>query len=204
MVRLAKLQDDNEWIEFALPPLNFEKKVDPKKIILAPGGNPSMQPGKSLRQWPLSYYVELAKKLLDKGYHVYIIGNKDDQYIEKAFKELPVISKVGKQTLGQCLELIASAYLVVTCDSGPMHLAILAKTLVFAIFGPTMPEEKLPLNQPEFIQRIRYFVNRSQLTCSPCYDGKYYAACNNPICVKQIYPQFIYDQILNYENCNST
>jgi heptosyltransferase-2 len=186
-IRLKIQSDDNFQIPFSLPKLKLGHTKVMNRAVLALGGQLRLEPGKNLRQWPLGHYAELAKLLEKNGYEVVLVG-VGARDLEDAFKEIKVKNLIGKQTLKACLETIATATFIVTCDSGPMHLGILARTQVYALFGPTLPEEKLPLNHPEYAKNIHYFSSKNRLTCSPCYDGKFYARCHDPICMRLTTP----------------
>jgi len=72
------------------------------------------------------------------------------------------VNLAGKTTLRQAAALIERARLVLTGDSGPMHMAdVLGRPLV-ALFGPTNPVRTGPYNQPDA-------VIRADLPCMPCY-----------------------------------
>jgi len=68
----------------------------------------------------------------------------------------------GKTSLLELAELYARCAVVVTNDSGPMHLAAAVGTPVVAIFGPTDPSLTGPYGN-------RHVVLRSAVDCSPCF-----------------------------------
>jgi heptosyltransferase-2 len=187
-VRLYFGSDGNCKIPFSLPKIKLTDSKVASRAILAPGGQMESEPGKKLRQWPVKYYAELAQYLIKKGYEVVLIGVQSDEQIDQAFKNLAVNNLIGQQSLKACIETIGGAGFVVTCDSGSMHLALLTRTMVYAVFGPTLAQEKLPLGHPEFSKNIQVFGSKNKLSCSPCYDGKHYAKCVDPICMKLITP----------------
>jgi heptosyltransferase I len=67
----------------------------------------------------------------------------------------------GKTTLPEMIELIRSAELMVTNDTGPMHAAAALAKPVIALFGPTNPHRTGPYGQVEETLRI-------SLPCIPC------------------------------------
>ena len=72
---------------------------------------------------------------------------------------------------------------VVTHDSGILHLAILLRRRVVALFGPTDPSGRVPQNS---YGRVRIFWYGSSISCCPCYDGKTFAKCDNNLCLDRI------------------
>lgn len=58
---------------------------------------------------------------------------------------------IGKTTILEMIELINRAHLVVSNDSGPMHLAAALNKTIIALFGPTAPERfgPYPISSPK-------------------------------------------------------
>jgi len=61
--------------------------------------------------------------------------------------------------------LYKKAQLVITTDSGPMHLAAAMETPVIALFGPTDPARTGPYG-------TGHTIIRTELSCSPCFLKK--------------------------------
>ena len=76
--------------------------------------------------------------------------------------------------------LLGRAAVFIGCDSGPMHLASLARTPVVAIFGPTDPVENGPF--PGVPSRIV----RSDVGCNPCREG-----CPVRACMRAVEPEAV-------------
>lgn len=188
---------ENKEFEFPNCSLPGIKKTN-KKVVLYPGGNPFVEVGKALRMWPIEYFVQLASMLISKGFEVVILGSDEDQQYQKFFHHLPVIYSFSS-SLKISMNIIFSADWVVSPDSGPMHLALLCKSKLIALFGATnyqtrIPKRALQLNQAKILS------NGKLLSCSPCYDGKKYADCKNAMCMKMITPEHVLREIFNYEN----
>jgi ADP-heptose:LPS heptosyltransferase len=73
----------------------------------------------------------------------------------------PVVDAAGALDLAALAALIGSLEVLVTGDTGPMHLAAAMATPVVAIFGPSQPARYGPRAARERIVRI-------DLPCSPC------------------------------------
>jgi len=67
----------------------------------------------------------------------------------------------GKTTILQLAVLLKKSSLLVTCDSGPMHLAAAVGTKVLALFGPTDPVRTGPYGS-------KNRVLQKDMDCSPC------------------------------------
>jgi 3-deoxy-D-manno-octulosonic-acid transferase/heptosyltransferase-1 len=68
----------------------------------------------------------------------------------------------GRTSLTVLAALYRRAQVVVTTDSGPMHLAAAVGTPVVALFGPTAPWRTGPYGP-------NHIVIRADLSCSPCF-----------------------------------
>ena len=81
----------------------------------------------------------------------------------------------GRTTLRELACLYRQASLLVTTDSGPMHLAAAMGTPVVALFGPTDPARTGPYGPG-------HRVIRRALSCAPCLRKR----CDNPRCMTEI------------------
>jgi D,D-heptose 1,7-bisphosphate phosphatase len=107
----------------------------PNPVVIAPGA------AHATKQWPIGKFLEVARGLIER-HHAHIL------WTAVAADRL---SDVARQSLGaDCTELIdlpieqlapvlAHAEVVISNDSGLMHLASAVGTPVLAIFGPTHP-----------------------------------------------------------------
>jgi ADP-heptose:LPS heptosyltransferase len=69
---------------------------------------------------------------------------------------------IGRTTLEELIEELRQCALLLTNDTGTMHLATLLGVPVVAVFGSTEPRLTGPLGQ-------RHIVVRHQVECSPCF-----------------------------------
>jgi heptosyltransferase-1 len=81
----------------------------------------------------------------------------------------------GRTTLRELACLYRQASLVVTTDSGPMHIAAAVGTPVVALFGPTDPDRTGPYGPG-------HRVIRSGLSCMPCFRKQ----CDTVRCMREI------------------
>jgi lipopolysaccharide heptosyltransferase II len=150
-------------------------------VAIAPGGARNLLRNDDLRRWPVERYVRLAKRLLQSGFSIAIIGASSDAWVRQSFRNMPVIDLIGKTGVVDLLGVFGRCAALVAHDSGPMHLAMLVGTPVVALFGPTNPAERIPLGQNAVV-----LWGGEQLPCRPCYDGKHYARCRENACLQQI------------------
>ncbi len=131
-------------------------------LVLCPGAE--YGPAK---RWPAARYAEVARDLQKKRQaQVLIVGAKVDieiaQEVENAVPD--AVNLAGKTSLEQLMRLLAGARVVLSNDSGAMHLASALGTRVVAIFGST--EDKLtgPIGPAD-----RNAIHRYHVPCSPCF-----------------------------------
>jgi len=145
-------------------------------VVLCPGA--AYGPSK---QWP--GFSSLVKMLPDR--EIVILGDKRDGEIASVIApRMPhrVHNLAGKTTLQQAAEIIAGASVVVSNDSGLMHLAGYLGRPVVGIFGSTAPVWTRPLG-------IKVRIARNHVECSPCY--KRYCPEKHYNCLHGIKPQFV-------------
>ncbi|MDP3286294.1 MAG: glycosyltransferase family 9 protein, partial [Desulfobacterales bacterium] len=99
-------------------------------------------------------------------------------YIESRI-HADVSDLAGKTSVDELPYLISRFDLLITNDSGPMHIAAATKTPIVAIFGPEDPKLFGPYMTPD-LYRIVY----KPMHCRPC-DKK---NCKSPLCLDQITP----------------
>ncbi len=89
-----------------------------------------------LKQWPKENFAALAQALVqEKGLEVIIVGGRAEYPQSLEFcRNLKVYNMAGKTTLLQLAALLKRCRLLITADSGPMHLAASVGTPVIAIF----------------------------------------------------------------------
>jgi ADP-heptose:LPS heptosyltransferase len=135
---------------------------------------------KKANLWLEDNFSKLAGMITSHfGIRSVITGGREDISSSTAITEKSgdfVINLAGKTTIPELKEIIAGAELVVSCDTGPMHLAVALGKPVIALFGPSDPGRTGPL-YGEVIQK--------SLDCVPCNKRK----CDDPRCMRDISPR---------------
>ncbi len=141
---------------------------------------------KKANLWPEGNFSRLAQMIESRfGIRSVVTGGREDVGSSIAISEKAgdcVINLAGKTTIPELKEVIAGSQLVVSCDTGPMHLAVALNKPVVALFGPSDPRRTGPLNG-EVIQK--------QLDCAPCNKR----SCDDPKCMRGITPQDVLERM---------
>jgi heptosyltransferase-2 len=160
------------------------------RVTLAPAGAKNMMRDDALRRWPIENYVSLTSALLERGIEVVLAGGPDDGWAVPAFAGLAVMDRIGKLTLPEMLSLLDDSDVMVTHDTGPLHLAGVTGVGIVSIFGPTDPRGRLP-------QRANTVAlwGGEGFACRPCYDGRDYAPCLHNGCMHQVSVEMVVREV---------
>lgn len=150
-------------------------------VVLAPGGAKNVLRDDALRRWPVDSYAQLARQLIDRGYRVALVGAETDAWVRPAFGGIPVQDLIGTLGIPQLLRVLRDCDVVVTHDTGPLHLAQLVRARAVSLFGPTIPERVIALDGSTEV-----LWGGAQLACRPCYDGREFAVCSRNLCMEDI------------------
>ncbi len=128
------------------------------------GFNPGAAFGPAKR-WLVERYADLADRLIGALHaDVLIFGSRSEKTLGESIAHMmqhtPTIVS-GETTLRQLIALLAQCRLVITNDSGPMHLAAALGLPVVAIFGSTNERATGPVSP-------RARVVKHPVACSPC------------------------------------
>lgn len=136
------------------------------------GLNPGAEYGPAKR-WPPANFIELAQQLhRAQPAHFLIFGARADLPLATSIAEAlrartsaTVHNLAGQTTLRELAAGLKLCSLLITNDTGPMHLAAALGTPVAAIFGSTSPE----LTGPGLPGSPGHLIIRSAVPCTPCF-----------------------------------
>ncbi len=161
------------------------------KLVLL---NPNASDLVAARRWPLEYFLQLGRGLLeDEEVVIVLTGTEQEreaaEILRRALDDPRVVNLAGKTSLAELIHLYNQARLLVTNDSGPAHFASLTRLKVLVLFGPETPAIYGPLGPGvEVVYRA--------LACSPCvsvYNQKR-SPCSDNRCLKDIEPEEILER----------
>ena len=157
------------------------------RVLLAPAGAKNMLADDALRRWAAEDYVVLARLLLAENLDVTLIGGPGDAWVQPLFNEVAqegsITDLIGRLTLVETLGLLDDSDLLVTHDTGPLHMAGLTRIAIVSLFGPTDPHGRLP-QRPNALA----LWGGESFACRPCYDGHSFAPCTRNDCIRQFTP----------------
>ncbi|MEN6432646.1 MAG: lipopolysaccharide heptosyltransferase II [Smithella sp.] len=133
--------------------------------------------------WSNENFAYLADLINNKLQVKVVFTGSEKGPIEKiiSLMNTECVNLGGKTTLLDLAYLYKKARIVITTDSGPMHLAVAVKTPVIALFGPTDPARTGPYG-------AGHTIIRTELPCSPCFLKK----CSTKQCMKDISPRQVF------------
>lgn len=167
--------------------LKYGLDLDKSRAVII---NPGAAYGEA-KCWLPERFEELTHRLiLQPNLYVIIIGDKSSYALGEQIKKTSLSDRVlnlaGATSLKQLMALLKKSALVITNDSGPMHMSSALGTPVLALFGSTNSTITGPYKGGKVINK--------QVACAPCYLRK----C--PIdfkCMKFIETDEVYQTALN-------
>ncbi len=145
-------------------------------IIVNVGGN------WDLKKWPLDHFSELLSRLTQEcPVKIVIPGAAKDLEVAREISRKAGVQPVvlaGQTNLKQLIALMKRAFLVISADSGPMHIASSVGTNGIALFGPTRPELTGPRGKGVF------HVLQKDVGCNR--QACYFLQCPDNVCMQSV------------------
>ncbi len=153
----------------------------PRLLLLAAGAAYG-----AAKRWPAEYFNLVARHWVKTGGIAVALGNKLEREIGDevlaGIEERKCTNLCGKTRFDELIQLLRHARMVVSNDSGLMHLGAVMGARGVAIFGPTDPTATAPLSE-------KWRLVFSHWECAPCFER----VCprNNPECMRTISPRTV-------------
>lgn len=141
--------------------------------------------GKELKEWPVERWAELGGFFCANGFQVAVSGGRDDAPAAELCKDKIVqaggqaLNLAGKYTLVEMCDILRQARLLVTVNTGIMHLGAAVGTPLVALHGPTSVRRWGPLGE-----RVENITPAS--TCAPCLSLGFEYGCTEGGCMETI------------------
>jgi lipopolysaccharide heptosyltransferase II len=137
------------------------------------------------KRWPAEHFIALARRFLDRGHAVWLLGSPNDQPaaapIAGALAEVRDLT--GRIDLSTAIDLLSVASVVVSNDSGLMHVAAALGRPLIALFGSSSPDYTPPLSPLAHIAR-------TGIDCSPCFQRE--CPLGHFKCMRELEPEQVY------------
>lgn len=153
-------------------PAEYQPKQHQPRVAIHPGAS------QKAKMWLAESYMETAKRLNAAGNEIVLIGGKSDRKLaEQIALHVPVINLVGKTAIKELAAVLADCDLLISNDSGPMHMAAAVGTTVIAItLGSALGSETAPYGE-------NHWVIEPKTQCYPCVAEK---VCRHQSCANLI------------------
>ena len=154
--------------------------VDSKIIALCAGAEYG-----EAKRWPASHYATVAIQKLSEGWQIWLFGSAKDKTVANEINQLTnnrCVDFCGETSISEAVELLALADVVVSNDSGLMHVASALDKKLIAIYGSSDPNFTPPLSDKAKIISLG-------LNCSPCFKRECpfgHTRCLTDIQAKQV------------------
>ncbi len=163
----------------------FSREGYSSRVVIA------LNPGASnaVKQWSAEQFSELADALAENvSAKVIIIGGKEDAALAASIaghtKKIRPLMLAGKTTLLQLGSILRKCDLLVSGDTGPLHLATAVGTRVVGLFGSVDPARTGPVGPGHRV------IQAKDVPCVPCRSvtctNSVYLECMNKISVQEV------------------
>lgn len=160
-------------------------KTDRPVVVLCPGAEFG-----AAKRWPPNQFAELAAMFLRDNLQVWIVGSPNDRIAADAVlnslgeNRHKVRDLTARTDLGTAIDVLSSASLVISNDSGLMHAAAAVGVALVALFGSSSPVYTPPLSPLAQIAKI-------DIGCSPCFKRE--CPLGHFKCMRELKPQNVYN-----------
>jgi len=162
----------------------LKKKMALKRIVTV---NPNA--AWPTKRWTPEGFAKVGDALSEEGFQVVLVGSPKEKPICEKVRSLmnrKAIDLTGETTLFELAALLARSEVVVTNDSGPMHMANAVGAKVVGIFGPTEPARCGPWkSEGEVIQ--------AKVDCGGCYLKR----CWHHSCMRKVSIDNVIKRVFN-------
>lgn len=140
---------------------------------------------KAIRQWPAASFTALATELTRAGARVLLVGGNGDRPLAAAVAAAVgagAIDTCGRTSVADLAALLARADVLVSGDTGPMHMAVAVGTPVVGLFfGPASPFDTGPYSADNVLLH-------AAVPCTPCDHN---VTCLQPFCRDELRPDVV-------------
>lgn len=138
--------------------------------------------------WKTDKFAKLSDRIMDElSCNIVLTGSENDRETVETISDMMKgnpINLAGRTSLKELAYLYSRCAVLVSTDTGPMHMACAMGCPVVAIFGPTAPWRTGPYGRG-------HRIVRTGIQCSPCFKRK----CKHVSCMKDIQVDDVFENI---------
>ncbi|MBX3662522.1 MAG: lipopolysaccharide heptosyltransferase II [Burkholderiales bacterium] len=141
------------------------------------------------KRWPEAHFAALARMLAARGFAVWLVGSPKDHPVAETIRQQAgdaCINLCGCTDIAEAADLLAESRLVVSNDSGLMHVAAAVGRPLIALYGSSSPRFTPPLSGDARILSLG-------LGCSPCFKRS--CPLGHLRCLNDILPERVLAEI---------
>lgn len=169
-------ETEAKWIDL----FGRSEKAGGLVVGINPGGD------RNNRRWRPNRYAAVADRLAEgSGARIVLLGGPSETEIAGSVESMmqnEPINLSGRLSLDDLAYVLSKLDLLLTNDSGPMHMAAALGVPLVAVFGPEDPARLGPCTDPRLYRIASGFV-----PCSPCKKS----ACDSMLCLDAVSPEAV-------------
>lgn len=134
---------------------------------------------REIRRWPIESFAHLARALASDGHRIVLLGSAGERALAERLcaaagdVATPIVDLCGRTSIPELAALLERCRMLVTGDTGPMHMAAAMRTpIVGLFFGPALPFDTGPYGDG-------HLVLHAGVPCAPCDHAVH---CLDPFC----------------------
>ncbi len=142
------------------------------------------------KEWGIQKFVELSRRATERSLSVIVLGGPNDFERSSIFNDIRgCINLTGRLSIRETAAVLSHVPVLVSNDSGILHLGAASGTKVVGIYGSTSPIWTGPLGEG-------HIVIYKRLPCSPCFKRRCPRGTHE--CMEQIGVDEVLESVLKY------
>jgi len=145
------------------------------------------------KRWPPEYFAELACKMLVEGWEVWLFGSPKDKELAYSIERKTqnrCQNLIGKTNLLEAIDLLSLVEVVITNDSGLMHIAAALEKPQIILYGSSSPAFTPPLSDKAMSLSL-------ELVCSPCFKRE--CPLQHHRCLRDLLPSMVLESLVTHQ-----